>query len=1744
MTQSGKIQEITGIVTARTPEGQVRNLHVGDLVYENEIIETSTGAHISIIQEDGTVISLQGDDQLVLDESVNGSIAPSDAVIQEVAELQEAIARAVEDGENIDDIVDDTAAGLNDSYDFNAGYHQGDSSKGSVGSYLLDGDNQRADYSFEQFIGDRPETDLVGETPENSAPDAVADTIEAIEDTPITIAVLANDTDPNNDSLTVTAITQGTHGTVIIDPVSGNPIYTPDTNFNGTDTFTYTIDDGNGGTDTATVTVNVAPVNDGPDAVLDVIGTPEDTPVTVTVLENDTDPDNDTLNVVAVTQGTNGSVVIDPVSGNPVYTPNTNFNGTDTFTYTIDDGNGGTDTATVTVTVGAVNDRPDAVNDTIGTPEDTPVTIAVRDNDTDPENDTLNVIAVTQAANGTVVIDPVSGNPVYTPNANFNGIDTFTYTIDDGNGGTDTATVTVTVEPVNDGPNAVIDIVGTPEDTPITISVRDNDTDPENDPLTVTSVTQGTNGTVVIDPVSGNPVYTPSNNFNGTDSFTYTIDDGNGGTDTATVAVTVGAVNDRPDAVNDTIGTPEDTPVTIAVLNNDTDPENDPLNVIAVTQGTNGTVAIDPVSGNPIYTPNANFNGTDTFTYTINDGNGNTDTATVTVTVEPVNDGPVAVIDVIGTPEDTPITIAVRDNDTDPENDPLTVTAVTQGTNGTVAIDPISGNPVYTPNANFNGTDTFTYTIDDGNGGTDTATVTVNVAPVNDGPDAVADTIGTNEDTPVTIDVRGNDTDPENDPLTVTSVTQGTNGSVVIDPVSGNPVYTPNADFNGTDTFTYTIDDGNGGTDTATVTVNVTPVNDAPEIANVEAATVSEEGLVNAIADDTGSPTDTTDSASFSGTYSVSDVDSSSLVATITSPPAGLTSGGEALDYVLSNGSQTLTGYAGVGGDPVIRVDVANNGTYQVTLLGALDHPDGGGENLLAFDVGIQVSDGLAFDTSSINITVEDDSPIDGDIYQSLVIPPQNTNLMFVIDTSGSMGWDAATGSSYITTIERMELLLNSVREVINSYDSMGDIRVQLVTFDSGTDSTSRAQWFTAEEALEFIGDGTAGSRDPLLDPAGGTDYDQAVLEAIDAYDNPGKLVDSPDFPVANVSYFLSDGQPETAGGTENSDGITGVEITEWTNFLSTNQIDSFAVGFGSGLDAGDRVFLDPLAYNGVDGTERNGTIITNPSELSSHLLSTIEQPVMGGIFGEIDSNGFGADDGSFLSITLDGILYEWDAEANGGNGEISYIAADGTPTTVAGSEISLTTSSSGVLTLSFLTGEYEYLPDTGMALGSTYQESFDYEIEDKDGDRNTGTVTLNIARGIDSDHDGVIDNIDIDDDNDGILDTDEVGATITTPFTDTAADYNIGPNGGSSRQVIDLSSYGVSAGDWVTISDIYARGDLNGDANGEYFRLTFNNSVNTGNLRTPLNNGIEDDIFRQVTTTVSLLVQVVDVNGVPSLVVDGLTGSGVDNLGGVNGVDYRFNISGTGTISITDSDGDGIDNSLDIDSDNDGITDNIEAQENASYQAPTGQDSDHDGLDDAYETAGLSPIDTDGDGTPDFLDTDSNNDGIQDGKAAATAGDDRLVGDDTDNNLDGLEGKDALFAQGGDDTIVFDSDDILIDGGDGTDTLIISDQVLDFSNITDGTIQNIEKLDLNSNEAQTVSLTLDDVLDMTGETHILELTGGPGDTVTLDIKGWTQDPADSGLFTKGTDSVSIVSSDDPGNDIQIDFTDDGTPIG
>jgi hypothetical protein len=729
----------------------------------------------------------------------------------------------------------------------------------------------------------------VAATPPNTAPVANDVTVNGSEDaSSIAVALAGSDAEGPIASFRLTSLPA--NGTLFTDAAltlaatvgpnyPGNTLtlyFRPDANWYGSTAFQFTATDAGGLDDAtpATVTINVLPANDPPVANADGATVAEDSGAnTIDVLLNDSIlPDiGETLVITGVTQGANGTVAILGGGTAVSYTPNGNFFGVDSFTYTISDGNGGTATAAVNVNVSPANDPPVTSDDSATVGEDSgasPIDVLLNDSFAPDVGETLTITGVTQGASGTVSITGGGTGVTYTPNANFFGADSFTYTISDGNGATAIATVNVNVTPANDLPVANADSATVAEDSGAnTIDVLANDSilPDVGETLTVTGVTQGANGTVAILGGGTAVTYTPNTSFAGADSFTYTISDGNGGTATSTVNVNVTSANDPPTANNDSATVAEDSGAsTIDVLVNDliAPDVGETLAIIGITQGANGTVAITGGGTAVSYTPNGNFFGADSFTYTISDGNGGTATATVSVTVMPENDPPQAIGDLASIAEDSgasTIDVLLNDSIAPDVGETLAITGMTQGANGTVAITGGGTTVTYTPNANFVGADSFTYTIDDGNGGTATAIVSVNVTPTNDRPVANDDAATVAEDSGAsTIDVLLNDSilPDAAETLTVTGVTQGANGTVAIIGGGTAVTYTPSADFFGADSFAYTISDGNGGTATATVSVTVTPADDLP-VANADAYAALEDtplafGAPGVLANDAG----------------------------------------------------------------------------------------------------------------------------------------------------------------------------------------------------------------------------------------------------------------------------------------------------------------------------------------------------------------------------------------------------------------------------------------------------------------------------------------------------------------------------------------------------------------------------------------------------------------------------------------------------------------------------------------------------------------------------------------------------------------------------------------------------------------------------------------------------------------------------------------------------------------------------
>lgn len=634
-----------------------------------------------------------------------------------------------------------------------------------------------------------------------------------------------------------------------------------------------------------TGTIVTGELNNPPVAINDSSSTDEDTAVIISVLANDDDLDDDVLNIASFTQGSNGNVT-DNGNGTLSYAPNANFNGSDSFAYTIDDGRGGTDTAIVSVTVNPVNDGPTANDDSATTDQDVSVVISPLTNDVDVDGDTLSISGVTQAANGSVV-DNQDGTLTYTPNAGHIGGDSFTYTANDGNGGTATATVNVTINEVNDTPIAVDDQVSTDEDVAVIVSVLANDSDPNGDPLSIASFTQGAGGSVTSNG-DGTLTYTPNVDFNGTDSFAYTISDEKGGTDTANVNVTIAAVNDAPVSTDDSYSTNEGTTLNVAALGviaNDSDTEDDALTAILVAGPSSGNLNLN-ADGSFIYTPNAGFNGADNFTYKVNDGSLDSNVATVSISVDPIGplvlftDGfesgsfdaggwvttskPTSVdtnsafngiygavakksgsfekaLSTLGY-QDVGVEYARRTNNlgsgeflfmewfdgsvwTEVESTRSSV----WGTNVAVIGGAADDNADFKIRFRVNGSGGKAQIMVD-----DVQIVGMPLGPPNDPPVTTNDNYSVDEDNSLIISAPGllsNDSDLNGDPMTAVLKSNPSNGTLTLN-VDGSFDYVPNADFNGTDTFTYAANDGKVDGNVATVTIVVNEVNDAPEATN------------------------------------------------------------------------------------------------------------------------------------------------------------------------------------------------------------------------------------------------------------------------------------------------------------------------------------------------------------------------------------------------------------------------------------------------------------------------------------------------------------------------------------------------------------------------------------------------------------------------------------------------------------------------------------------------------------------------------------------------------------------------------------------------------------------------------------------------------------------------------------------------------------------------------------------------
>ena len=630
-----------------------------------------------------------------------------------------------------------------------------------------------------------------------------------------------------------------------IDTTDGHTRLVPDADFHGTVRGRYEAC-WRDRCETAQLELDVTPVNDVPVANPDQATTTEDIPVTVDAAANDTDVEDARPTVASIDAVTSASATAPQVtltSGAIVVVPPRDFSGPIVIDYTASDTEKATAAGTVTVEVTPVNDPPAAHHDTGVAVGGTTALINVLANDTDPDSDQLRIVATTGTPKGVVTTD--GDHLRFTAPSLTTGTAYFTYTIEDPSGQPSVADVQVTIISGARQPVARDDAASLLEDSGAHFfAVAENDTDPDGALTghTVRIVNGPGQGTAAV--AAQHLVFEPAPNQNGPETIGYEICDPAGLCSSAALSLTIGAVNDPPTfqvPVNATVL--EDAgPTTIAGWANQILPgpadEAAQTAQFTVTADRPSLFSLQPSvnpTGDLTFETAPNANGTATLTVAATDNGGTIDSGidtsapqVSTITLSPVNDAPVAVADTVTLAEDQSggVTVDVVANDTDLDGDPVGVASFDTSTlvGGTIT-DLGGGQLNYTPDPDFNGTDSFTYTVTDGHGGTSNTTVRFDVTAVPDPPVASDDAYATAQNTAVTRVAAGlllNDFDVDGDPLSVdtTPLTVPANGTIALN-ANGSFTYTPDPGFVGTDTFMYAADDGTGRSNTATVSIVV-----------------------------------------------------------------------------------------------------------------------------------------------------------------------------------------------------------------------------------------------------------------------------------------------------------------------------------------------------------------------------------------------------------------------------------------------------------------------------------------------------------------------------------------------------------------------------------------------------------------------------------------------------------------------------------------------------------------------------------------------------------------------------------------------------------------------------------------------------------------------------------------------------------------------------------------------------------
>ncbi len=633
----------------------------------------------------------------------------------------------------------------------------------------------------------------------------------------VTIAIELIGSDPDGDLLTFTLDTNY----VVLGTITGTNsslIYTPPPGYTGGDSFGYWVSDGTL-TASGVVLIEILSTNSPPTVISQSLTVPEDVSQTITL--TGIDSDGDALTFRITTSPAHGSL-----SGTPpsfVYQPASDYHGADSFSFVANDGLADSLPGTVSLTITPVNDAPIASDIVQVLNEDSSVIVVFEGSD--PENNTMTQVILSHPAHGTLI--PYNAAPlrvVYLPATNYSGPESFTYALRDGSLTGNTATVSITVNPRPDAPIAVAQNVSCNEEGSALITLTGLDGD--GDVLTYQLVSSPTHGTLIGSPPT--LLYHPFANYSGPDSFQFRVSDGLSNSAPALVSITVVPVNDPPAITNQSVTIDEDFPLWLSFLTG-TDVDGDALTFRVVSGPAHGQI----VSNGAVYDPERDYAGMDTLTFVANDGQVDSAPATLSITIRNVDDPPLPNTPETSTLEDTPVSIVLTAYN--PDNDPLTFILTGTTSSGTATAD--GSNAVFTPNLGKSGYAYFDYAVLDGAHWA-TGRAVVNITSVEDVPEAYGQSVSTTEDIAVPITLAGFDGDL--DPIAFSIVNGPANGS--LSGSGSNLVYTPNLNFNGTDSFTFKVNDGKADSTPATVNITITAVDDAPTLDLILNHATSEDG--------------------------------------------------------------------------------------------------------------------------------------------------------------------------------------------------------------------------------------------------------------------------------------------------------------------------------------------------------------------------------------------------------------------------------------------------------------------------------------------------------------------------------------------------------------------------------------------------------------------------------------------------------------------------------------------------------------------------------------------------------------------------------------------------------------------------------------------------------------------------------------------------------------------------------------